>query len=273
MKVPTWSLWLFSFLLAVTSAIYQRVTGPTYAVRGSATIAGEDVRFRLPRSYAGPGDADVKVLAADPAISGWLELRRYRSHDAWQSEPMTRRGDTLVGHLPHQPPAGKVMYRIWLQSETGEATALTERPIILRFRGDVPAWIVIPHIVLIFAGMLLSTRTGLEALRKGAMTFRLSIWTLIGLALGGLVFGPIMQWYAFGAFWTGWPYGHDLTDNKLAAVVVLWVIACWRLWAARKRNKLGGGWAIAAAVATLVAWFIPHSLLGSELDFTKLPEA
>ena len=43
-------------------------------------------------------------------------------------------------------------------------------------------------------------------------------WLLQGdfatLGLGGMILGPIVQKYAFGAYWTGIPFGHDLTDAK-----------------------------------------------------------
>jgi len=139
--------------------------------------------------------------------------------------------------------------------------------VIIRFRGGVPAWVLVSHILVIFAGMLLSTRTGLEALRQGPRTWQLTIWTISCLTVGGLILGPIVQKYAFDAFWTGWPFGHDLTDNKLAVAMLFWVVALWR----GRKSPRGRGWAIAASLITLVVWLIPHSLLGSELDYTQTP--
>jgi hypothetical protein len=267
MKQRTWHLWTVAVVLAVASGVYQRRTGPTYPVRGGVTVGGEAISFRLPRSHAGAGDARIAVKAADARVSGTYDWRRYRSHDDWQTVPLLRDGDELVGALPHQPPAGKVMYRIRLEREGASPVALTDEPVVLRFRGDVPAGVVLPHILLVFAGMMLSTRTGLEAWRRGSRVGVLTVWTIGTLALGGLVFGPIMQKCAFGEFWTGWPRGHDLTDNKLAGVVLVWLIAAALL---RWRPRVGRGSVVTAAAVTLAAWLIPHSVLGSELDYTKL---
>ena len=65
-----------------------------------------------------------------------------------------------------------------------------------------------------FFGMLLSTRAGLEAYSTTPNYGRLILWTVALLTVGGLLLGPIVQKYAFDAFWTGWPFGTDLTDNK-----------------------------------------------------------
>jgi hypothetical protein len=51
--------------------------------------------------------------------------------------------------------------------------------------------------------------------------------------VGGLILGPPVQLEAFGALWTGWPFGADLTDNKTLIAVLAWVPAV----VAALRNK------------------------------------
>ncbi|MDD3742714.1 MAG: hypothetical protein PHX54_03725, partial [Lentimicrobiaceae bacterium] len=99
---------------------------------------------------------------------------------------------------------------------------------------------------------------------KGLKTFKLSWLTLIFLFIGGLVFGPIVQKYAFGAYWTGFPFGYDLTDNKTAIAFVFWAWAVYKLW----RNPEKHGWALLASIVLMLIYIIPHSTLGSEIDHT-----
>jgi ABC-type transport system involved in cytochrome c biogenesis permease subunit len=80
-----------------------------------------------------------------------------------------------------------------------------------------------------------------------------------------LVLGPVIQKYAFGAYWTGWPFGHDLTDNKSLVAFIFWIIALVALIRNRSRRL----WPVIAAFVMLVVFLIPHSVLGSELDYTK----
>ncbi len=80
-----------------------------------------------------------------------------------------------------------------------------------------------------------------------------------------MILGPIVQKYAFDAYWTGWPFGQDLTDNKTLAAFVLWVAAYFQV----KFNPKKRGWVIAAAVLLLAVYLIPHSMFGSEIDFTQ----
>jgi hypothetical protein len=75
-----------------------------------------------------------------------------------------------------------------------------------------------------------------------------------------------VQKFAFGSLWTGFPFGYDLTDNKTLIAFIGWVIA---LIAGRK-GKPARGWVLAAAILLLIVFLIPHSLLGSELDYSEV---
>jgi hypothetical protein len=269
MKSRSWLLWVIAILITLVSAVYQRVTGPTYPLRGQVKVGPETIKFRLLRSSENPGDAEVSVTAPDPGISGSYEFRRHPSDDPWTLKALERKGDLLVGAIPSQPASGKVIYRIILSKPGIRPVSLTDDPVAMRFKGHVPRIpILYPHILLMFVGMLCSTRAGLEALARNSGTFKMVLWTMIPLFLGGIVLGPIVQKFAFGAYWTGWPVGTDLTDNKTAVAMVFWLIALWRL-----RNKPESRiWVIAAAVITLVVFAIPHSVLGSEIDYTQTPK-
>ncbi|MBI4877207.1 MAG: hypothetical protein HY822_21445, partial [Acidobacteria bacterium] len=96
-----------------------------------------------------------------------------------------------------------------------------------------------------------------------------TLWTVGFLLVGGMILGPVVQKYAFDAFWTGWPFGHDLTDNKTAVAFVAWVGA----WVASARSRNPRRWMVFAALVTLAVFLIPHSVLGSELDYSKMPDA
>jgi hypothetical protein len=257
-------LWVLALLITAASSVYQRVTGPTYPFRGCAVVAGQQVKFKLPRSHGGPGDAEIRLHVPDPGISGTLKFQCFRSYDAWTTQSMWREGESLVARLPHQPPAGKLEYKITLDAAGGDPVTLTPDPVVLRFRGDVPEVVLVLHVAGMVLAMLLSARAGLEALVRGPRTYPLAVWSAVSMVLGGLVLGAMVQKAAFGAYWTGWPLGQDLTDNKTLAAAILWLVAVWRT----ARNKTSRGWVLAACLCALVIWLIPHSVLGSELDCT-----
>jgi uncharacterized membrane protein len=80
-----------------------------------------------------------------------------------------------------------------------------------------------------------------------------------------MILGPIVQKFSFDAYWTGWPFGYDLTDNKSLIAFIFWGIALIVM----SRNRQNRVWPVLASLVLLVIFLIPHSVLGSEIDFTK----
>jgi hypothetical protein len=259
------ALWILAFLITLSTAVYQRRTGPTYPVDGKTTIANTQIRYELLTTHETGQDCPVRIEVQNPEISGVVLYKRHKTSDPWSSIPMERQENSLVGALPYQPPAGKLQYKVVL-SYQGEETSLTgEKPVIIRFKGAVPLWALIPHVIVMFMAMLFSARAGLEALKPKSNPRKLALWTTGLLFVGGFILGPLVQKFAFGALWTGFPFGFDLTDNKTLIAFIGWVIA---LIAGRK-GKPARGWVLAAAILLLIIFLIPHSLLGSELDYTS----
>ncbi|MDH4158558.1 MAG: hypothetical protein OEW00_14920 [candidate division Zixibacteria bacterium] len=258
-------LWILAIVVTLSSVVYQRLTGPTHAMRGKAVLDGEVIHYKLLRSQETTGDAVMKIEVPSRQTTGALRWRRLRSNDEWRPDPLQRRGDTLIATIPRQPAAGKVIYTVSLTDGQGVEHLLSPEPVVIRFKGAVPDTILFPHVVLMFVAMLLATRTGLEAIAKNRNAYRFTAWTAVLFLVGGIILGPIVQKYAFGEFWTGWPFGHDLTDNKTAVAMFSWLIPLWR----GRDLKKSRVWIIVAMAVTLLVYLIPHSLLGSELDYTQ----
>jgi hypothetical protein len=259
-------LWIIAFILTVMTAAYQKMTGPTYPLSGVTNLNDKNIKYSLDRSHGGEGVHTIKIKIDDKNISGIIEWKRFKSNDDWRFENMKYENGYLMINLPHQPPAGKLIYTINLSDGVNRVTIPPNEPVVIRFKGDVPIFVIIPHVLLIFLAMLFSTRTGLEFFNKEPNYKKLTYWTFGLLILGGMIFGPIMQKYAFNAFWTGVPFGIDLTDNKTLIAVIGWIIALVAL----KRSAKPGKWIIFASILMFVIYLIPHSVLGSELDYNKM---
>jgi hypothetical protein len=258
-------LWIVAFLITAGSAVYQRLTGPTYPIHGLVSLAGKSIPYTLKRSEE-QRNAPVLIATGDRSVAGTLEWKRFKTADAWTARPMVYRDSMLSAELPMQPPAGKLEYRVRLESAGASQVIPETGSTVIRFKGNVPVWILIPHVAVMFLGMLLSTRAGLEIFQAQPKLRSLTFWTLGLLGVGGLILGPVIQKYAFDAYWTGWPFGHDLTDNKTAVAVLAWAAAALAL----SRSRRPQWWAFGASLVVLAVFLIPHSLLGSELDYGKL---
>ena len=249
--------WLLAIVITLVLSIYQRMTGPTYPKRITVELNGERYKIKLPRS--GVQHDEMVTLKGIPAdVSSKLHYRRYPSADEYTTVDFCWKDSVWQAALPVQPVAGKLQYYLTI----GETDYAADEPIVIRFRNDVPAIILVPHILFMFAAMLFAVYTFLLVVtrRKYSRWLKITVGTLF---VGGFILGPLVQHAAFGPWWAGFPYGTDLTDNKTLISFLFFVAALATLkW---EYNK----WVVCLAVLLMIAIFsIPHSTYGSEYDYT-----
>ncbi len=328
-----YGLWFLAIAITLGAAMYQRLTGPTYPYKAQAVLDGQAITARLPRSAENVTDCEVKLRGIPGDVGGYIEYIRYKTQDAWTRIPLERKQGALSASLPKQPMAGKLAYRVVLTKADKEVVLSGDNPVVIRFKGVVPSWVLIPHVIVMFLAMLMSTAAGLAAFGKrsqewkklglgpglvlfvigvgapilaiaivgmptlmmkamllnlswmslaiaigvGALLAALPIkvdyrvyanWTAVLIFIGGFILGPLVQKFSFGVLWSGVPLGFDLTDNKTLIAFVGWLIALFLM----RKGKPGRAGVVAAAILLMVVYSIPHSVLGSELDYSKLPQ-
>jgi len=259
-------LWLLALFITLSTAVYQRLTGPTYPYRGKASFLGQRIEFKLPRSAE---NTDRCRIAVDPPealsgkIQGYLQFKRHKTGQPWNILAMKQEDTHLAGYLPKQPAAGKLEYFVHLVSGEQEISLSGARPVVIRFKGHVSSAVLVAHIIVMFLGILLSVRAGLAAINRHENAARLAQCTAILIFIGGFILGPVVQKMAFGVFWSGFPVGKDLTDTKTLLMMIAWIAAL----ASGRRTQPRRGWVLAASILTLVLFLIPHSIFGSELKW------
>jgi hypothetical protein len=272
-------LWALAFIITLCAAYYQRKTGPTYPKRVNITLNGSPYELKLTRSIGLNERSQIKLNVNDTSIKAVVWYKRFRSDEKYQpaqfiykvypvhSFVMNRifkmtEEKGLFADVPAQPAAGKLQYYIELTDSKGTQTLMKETPVVIRFKGGVPGYILGPHILLMFIAMFFSTAAGLLALANVSSFKKYGAWTLGLLIAGGAILGPLVQKYAFGELWTGVPFGWDLTDNKTLIALLFWIIAV-----IMNRKKARPLYTILAAFVLLLIYSIPHSLFGSELNY------
>ena len=249
--------WLVAVVITLVLSIYQRMTGPTYPKKVIVELNGGSYKVKLPRS--GVQHDEIVLLKDIPSdTKAQLHYRRYPTTNDYTTVDFSLKDNQLQAVLPVQPVAGKLQYYITV----GGKDYAADEPPLIRFRNDVSAGILIPHILFMFAAMLFAVYTFLLVVTRKEYGRWLKI-TVATLFVGGFIFGPLVQHAAFGPWWTGFPYGTDLTDNKTLISFVFFVAALATMkW---KYNK----WVVCLAVLVMIVVFtIPHSAYGSEYDYT-----
>jgi hypothetical protein len=257
-------LWTLTIVITLGAAYYQRKTGPTYPKQVSVNLNDTVYKLKLVRSIALDESSEVRLKIKDPSVQAKIHYRRFNVEEEYQTADFSVDEKGLFASLPQQPAAGKLQYYLEITDSKGTQVLFKEEPIVIRYKGGVPAFVLIPHVLIMFVAMLFSTLAGLMALVRLPLYKKYALWTLILLAAGGMILGPLVQNYAFGDLWTGVPFGWDLTDNKTLISFLFWILA---VFMNRKTDK--PIYTIIAAVVLLMVYSIPHSLFGSQLDYAS----
>ena len=281
MQMKKTLLWTLTIIITLLAAYYQRKTGPTYPKRISVTANDSVYSLNLVRSIALDDRSEVRLKIEDPSVKAKIFYKRLGVNEEFQVSEFqykeypvesflmnrvfnitTEKG--IYAELPPQPAAGKLQYFIEITDAKGSQLLFKDNPIVIRYKGGVPSFILVPHVLLMFAAMLFSTLAGLMAMVKMPLYKKYAFRTLILLTAGGMILGPLVQKYAFGELWTGIPYGWDLTDNKTLISYLFWILAVYM-----NRKKEKPLYTVIAAFILLLVYSIPHSMFGSELDYAS----
>jgi hypothetical protein len=274
-------LWFLAFLITISAAIYQRMTGPTYPKKLDITVNDSICHLKLIRSLGLNEKPEVKLNINDTTVKARLFFKRFKTDEDYQVSSFSYKiypvhsfimnkvfkmyeDKGFFATVPQEPPAGKIQYYFEITDSHGTRTYLKDSPEVIRFKGDVPAFVLVPHILLMFIAMMFSTLAGLMALIKYPLYKKYAVWTLFLFIAGGFVLGPLVQYFAFGDLWTGIPFGWDLTDNKTLIALLFWILA---VVMNKKADK--PVYTILAAFILLLVFSIPHSLFGSELRYSS----
>lgn len=260
-------LWILGAIITLSAAYYQRITGPTYPKKANFTLNEKKYESKFIRSHGGDDGATVTLNINNTNVNAEIYYKNYPliNDEDWTGVDFIHENikdkNVMTAKLPHQPPAGKLVYYIEIIEDNDKLTLFNEEPVVIRFKGGVPVFILIPHVIFIFFAMFLSNVSGLFAAFKIPQFKPYTSITLVLMLLGGMILGPIVQKYAFLEFWAGVPFGWDLTDNKLLIAFLAWLFAF--IINRKKENRTS---VIIASLITIIIFSIPHSMFGSELN-------
>jgi ABC-type Fe3+-siderophore transport system permease subunit len=148
-------------------------------------------------------------------------------------------------------------------------------PFFLRYIGEVPMFILLSHILFIFATVFFVAMATVHAFRvigcgEGlAPMAKYLFWAMVCCFMGGYPFGIPMNWYAFGGTWEGVPFGTDATDNKTQLLFVYLVFASLATLGSLTGGKIGrdlfapktlGVIGVGSFAVMLFIYLVPHSI-------------
>ncbi|HCV15901.1 MAG TPA: hypothetical protein DF637_06180, partial [Rikenellaceae bacterium] len=188
--------WFAAIVITLSAVVYQRVTGPTNPKRVSFEFDGTSYKSKLTRSLETTVTLDeakgdyltlnktstmkIKVSPSNENFEIDVMYRIYPGNDTLKAAEVVKESDGYIVIFPSQPPAGKIEYKVSIY-DSANSKVLFDDTVRMRFKSPVPAYVLIPHILLMFIGMLLSNYTGIIAFVNREKALRYAIYVMIAI--------------------------------------------------------------------------------------------
>jgi len=275
---------LVAFVLTLVLLGFARKTTTVQSVHKTAEKSGILIDHNTVPKKVGEGDAviPVKVIGAkEVKLFYKIGKEEFRSVDMGLKEG---ENDVFVAFIPYHKKGTQAWYYVEAQKQTEDtkvAVSLPDRnspnfkPILLKFEGNVPPYIIVSHVFCNFAGIFFSVLALFSVinLKKGKSTLKksviFSLFTFIFLFTGFLIIGSALNYFAFGVMWEAFPFGRDVTDNKSQIILLSWLVTLFLvkgtiLGKNPSKNlvseKTYSTMVIISFVVTVVMYLIPHSI-------------
>jgi hypothetical protein len=196
---------------------------------------------------------------------------------------------TIPGHglvyrvsVPNQGRGSEFSYRFQVEDTAGRV--LTTMPVEenkdsptqlwFRFEGPRSTILLIAHILCMFGSFLLMVfvlLTAFEDVKNRPVRIRLgkqTLWATIILFLGTFPIGIWLEHQVYATYWTGIPFGHDITDSKALVIFIYWLVMLYLLKGSALSNDprqdvvgpMAARWiAVVGVVLSLALYLVPHS--------------
>jgi len=264
--------------------VFARKTTTVKSVHKTVETGGILIEHDTVPKRRGEGDVVIPVK-----VSGAEEVKlfyrigkgEFRSVDMDLKEGES---DLFLASIPHHKKGTKAWYYIEAQKQMGDrklAVSLPDKnspgfkPILLKFQGHVPPYIIISHILCIFSALFFSVFAVFSAvdLKRGKGTLKksvaFSLLTFIFLFMGFFPLGWSLNYFTFGVLWEAFPFGSDVTDNKGQIAFLSWLVTLFLVRGTifgknPSKNlvseKTYSTVVIISFVVTVAMYLVPHSL-------------
>lgn len=197
MKKEIIILWLASVIIVFLAVYISNITGKDYPITATIGIEGKKVSYRFEKTHYGKDDFVVLIRTDINDMEGQF-FWKDKKDTSWQSSKLSKSDLVLTGNIPALKPEKKIDYFVELSYKDKKYILPQNKSVSLTFFGKIPAAINVLEFVLLYMGLILAVRTGLEFFNDGQKSKKFGVLTvIIFLTLIALI-NPLYLTYKFG---------------------------------------------------------------------------
>jgi hypothetical protein len=214
-------LWVGSIVLTFVIGYTRNVTDEYYPVTGSFGVEGEKVSYKLDKVHYGKEPYRILILTDLKELGGKCILK---SDDKWITIPLNRGDNNLNASIPSLKPLSKIDYKVILNYNDEVYVIPAGSKIEISFYGNIPASVNLLNFILLYGGLLFSTRTTLEVFNRKKFIKKYIVFTTSIFIILASIINPLRNSYKLGAINLYVPPIMDIINPFLITLVLMWVV-------------------------------------------------
>lgn len=233
MKKNSFILWTASLVIVFLAGYISQITDKNYPISATFGIEGKKVSYRFEKIHYGKNDFQVIIRSDITNLNGNL-LWKLANEKEWKSTALIDSNRVLIGKIPAQKPNEKILYYIDLQYKNQKYLIPSDRKIELTFFGKIPIVIDMLKFLLLYAGMILAVRTGLEYFNQNKSAKKFGVLTVINFLILTVLINPLYLTYKYGYMNTSIPTITNLFPLGMLILLLLWIVAVVLLFTSKR---------------------------------------
>ena len=251
MKKNTLILWIASIVTAFLSIYLSNLIDKDYPVTGTLGIGRQKVSYRFEKICYGNEDYKFIIRTDLDDLSGKLFWKN-KTDTMWQSEQLQKSDLVLIGFIPSLRPGQSLDYFSTLYYKNKKYDIPDNQKVSLTFFAKIPVAVSVLEFLLLYLGLVLAVRTGLEYFDNGKNSKKLGVFTIIFFLTLIALINPLYITYKFGFINSSIPPIEKLFLWSDLTIFILWVVTIVTIFRFEKLKFLP----LVTAVLTLMIFVL-----------------
>lgn len=222
MKKQAFILWIASFIIVFVSIYVANILDDDYPITSTFGIDGKKVSYRFEKVHYGSDDIQVIIRTDLPELTGKVFWRN-NADSILHFNELKKSDLILFENILALHPEQKLKYYIKLYYKDKTFTLPENEKVEITFFGKIPSMLIVLENLLLYLGLTLAIRTGLEYFNNGEKSKKFGTLTaVLFLTLIALI-NPLYLTYKFGFMNHSIPPISKLFLWSDISIFILWV--------------------------------------------------
>jgi hypothetical protein len=251
MKKNNIVLWIASFVVAFLTIYLSNLLDNNYPVTGTFGIEGKKVSYRFEKVHYGDEDFSIVLRADIDGVSGnlfWMS----KLDKIWSSSELKESKSSLQGKLKSLKPNKTIRYFVELNYKDKKYLLPDNQKVDLIFYGKIPTAVNVLQYLLLYLGLLLAVRTGLEYFNDSEKSKKFGVLVVVVFLTLTALINPLYLTYKFGYMNSTIPAISNLFPTGYLLITVLWIVSLIIMFGSKKLKVTS----LVSAIITIIIFAV-----------------